>query len=325
MDDMNEKVNSAANAAEAAVTEVVPCAPDVAIRTEGLTKVYGGAERVSDVSLTIRRGEIYGLVGKNGAGKTTLIRLMLGLAEPTRGKVEINGAKTYAALKAARTRVGALIEQPAYYGKMNAEENLKTYALAVGARKTDIPALLDFVGLSGAGSKKVKNFSLGMKQRLSLAMALVGEPDILILDEPVNGLDPTGILQVREQVRYLNEQLGVTILISSHFLGELGKVATVYGVMKEGKLVRELRGDDLKALARPKIKLVTPDLTRALPVLKANFASADYAIGQNGAVEIYRDAAALGTVTLMFAEAGVPLLQISAEEGDSEAALVALM
>ena len=302
-----------------------PSSVKAAIRTEGLTKVYGGVERVSDVSMTVRRGEIYGLVGKNGAGKTTLIRLMLGLAEPTRGKVKIDGADTLAGLKAARTRVGALIEQPAFYGKMNAAENLTAYALAVGARKTNIPELLDFVGLRGVGTKKVKNFSLGMKQRLSLAMALVGEPEILILDEPVNGLDPTGILQVREQVLYLNEKKGVTIIISSHFLGELGKVATAYGVMKEGRLVKELRGDELKSIARPKIKLVTPDLVRAIPVLKANFAPTEYAIGQNGAVEIYRDATALGTVTLMFAEAGIPLLQISAEEGDSEAALVALM
>ena len=308
-----------------ATPAVEPSSVKAAIRTEGLTKVYGGVERVSDVSMTVRRGEIYGLVGKNGAGKTTLIRLMLGLAEPTRGKVKIDGADTLAGLKAARTRVGALIEQPAFYGKMNAAENLTAYALAVGARKTNIPELLDFVGLRGVGTKKVKNFSLGMKQRLSLAMALVGEPEILILDEPVNGLDPTGILQVREQVLYLNEQKGVTIIISSHFLGELGKVATAYGVMKEGRLVKELRGDELKSIARPKIKLVTPDLVRAIPVLKANFAPTEYAIGQNGAVEIYRDATALGTVTLMFAEAGIPLLQISAEEGDSEAALVALM
>lgn len=309
----------------AATPAAEPSSVKAAIRTEGLTKVYGGVERVSDVSMTVRRGEIYGLVGKNGAGKTTLIRLMLGLAEPTRGKVEIDGADTLAGLKAARTRVGALIEQPAFYGKMNAVENLTAYALAVGARKTNIPELLDFVGLRGVGTKKVKNFSLGMKQRLSLAMALVGEPEILILDEPVNGLDPTGILQVREQVLYLNEKKGVTIIISSHFLGELGKVATAYGVMKEGRLVKELRGDELKSIARPKIKLVTPDLVRAIPVLKANFAPAEYAIGQNGAVEIYRDATALGTVTLIFAEAGIPLLQISAEEGDSEAALVALM
>lgn len=308
-----------------ATPAVEPSSVKAAIRTEGLTKVYGGVERVSDVSMTVRRGEIYGLVGKNGAGKTTLIRLMLGLAEPTRGKVKIDGADTLAGLKAARTRVGALIEQPAFYGKMNAAENLTAYALAVGARKTNIPELLDFVGLRGVGTKKVKNFSLGMKQRLSLAMALVGEPEILILDEPVNGLDPTGILQVREQVLYLNEKKGVTIIISSHFLGELGKVATAYGVMKEGRLVKELRGDELKSIARPKIKLITPDLVRAIPVLKANFAPTEYAIGQNGAVEIYRDATALGTVTLMFAEAGIPLLQISAEEGDSEAALVALM
>ena len=302
-----------------------PSAAEYAVRTYGLTKVYGGAERVSDVSLGVRRGEVYGLVGKNGAGKTTLIRLVLGLASPTRGEVEIAGQRTPSTLAAARSRVGALIEQPAFYGKLDAEQNLTAYSLALGhsdrARNRE---LLKFVGLEDAGDKKVKNFSLGMKQRLSLAMALVGAPEILILDEPVNGLDPTGILQVREQIRRLNSDHGVTVIISSHFLGELGKVATAYGVMKEGKLVTELRGEELAALARPKIKAVTPDPEKALIVLRETFAPGEFAIS-GGVIEIYRPAEELGRVTMAFAGAGVPLISVTADEGDREAALVALM
>ena len=163
-----------------------------------------------------------------------------------------------------------------------------------------------------------------MKQRLSLAMALVGAPEILILDEPVNGLDPTGILQVREQIRRLNSDHGVTVIISSHFLGELGKVATAYGVMKEGKLVTELRGEELAALARPKIKAVTPDPEKALIVLRETFAPGEFAIS-GGVIEIYRPAEELGRVTMAFAGAGVPLISVTADEGDREAALVALM
>ena len=299
---------------------------DPVIETCGLTKKYGNQNSVSNLSIHVKKGRIYGLLGRNGAGKTTTMRMLLGLTAPSSGDVKIFGKPLRGNEKTILSRIGSLIESPGFYPNLTGTENLQIFAGLRGLKDPKyIRNALEVVSLPYRDKKLFSQYSLGMKQRLSLAMALVGEPDILILDEPVNGLDPTGILHVREQVRYLNEQKGVTIIISSHFLGELGKVATVYGVMKEGRLVGELRGDDLRSLARPKIKIVTPDLVRALPVLQSNFAPADYAIGQNGAVEIYRDASALGTVTLMFAEAGVPLLQISAEEGDSEAALVALM
>lgn len=296
-----------------------------AVATYGISKVYGGVKRVDDVTMSVHRGEIYGLIGKNGAGKTTLIRLILGIASPDAGSVAVGGSTSRAELAAARRKIGALIEQPAFYPSMTAQENIRTYALAVGLGKTDVKGLLSLVGLDDTGKKKVRNFSLGMKQRLAIAMALAGEPEILFLDEPVNGLDPTGILHVRELIRRLNEERGTTVVISSHLLGELGKVATAYGVMKEGKMVKELRGEELTSLARPKIRLVTPDIERALPVLRDHFSATEFALLDGGVVEIYRDTAQLGAVSILFAEARVPLLQISAEEGDNEAALVALM
>lgn len=296
-----------------------------AVATHGASKIYGGVRRVDNVSMSVRKGEIYGLIGKNGAGKTTLIRLILGIASPDEGKIELNGKTLPAELAAERRKIGALIEQPAFYPRMSAAENIRTYSLATGLGKTDIKGLLSLVGLEDTGKKPVRNFSLGMKQRLAIAMALVGEPEILFLDEPVNGLDPTGILQVRELVRTLNEQRGTTVIISSHLLGELGKVATAYGVMKDGKMVKELRGEELTSLARPKIKLVAPDMNLALPVLRENFSPMEFAILNNGAIEIYRPTSELGRISILFAEAKVPLLQISAEESDSEAALVAMI
>lgn len=224
---------------------------EIAVATHGITKIYGGVRRVDDVSISVRKGEVYGLIGKNGAGKTTLIRMILGIASPSSGTVELNGESTPRALSEERRKIGALIEQPAFYPRMTAAENLSVYARATGLNKVDVKALLSLVGLEDAGKKTARNFSLGMKQRLAIAMALAGDPEILFLDEPVNGLDPTGILQVRELIRRLNEERGTTVVISSHLLGELGRVATAYGVMREGRLVSEVRGEELFALARP--------------------------------------------------------------------------
>lgn len=296
------------------------------ISTQGLTKTYSGVERVSDVSLSIRKGEIYGLIGKNGAGKTTLLRLILGVASPTRGTVAIDGDSTAAALAAGRRKIGALIEQPAYYRTLNGFQNLKAYALSLGcydAKK--INDLLLFVGLEPKDKKPVKNYSLGMRQRLSIAMALINDPEVLILDEPLNGLDPTGIIQMREQIRFLNEKKGVTVVISSHLLGELGKVATAYGIMREGKMVKEVRGEELASLSRPHIRAVVADVPRAAQVLAAKYAPEDYTIRPDGTVEIYRNPEDLVGATEIFVSAGIPVLQLSVAQNDTEEAFVALM
>ncbi len=297
---------------------------NIAVATHGITKIYGGIRRVDDVSMRVMKGEIYGLIGKNGAGKTTLIRMILGIAAPSSGSVELCGATSTRELAEMRRKTGALIEQPAFYPRLSAAGNIKAYALAVGLGGIDPAPLLSLVGLGDVGKKQVRNFSLGMKQRLAIAMALAGDPELLFLDEPVNGLDPTGIFEVRELIRALNAEHGVTVVISSHLLGELGRVATAYGVMREGKLVAEVRGEELAALSRPRIRAVVADREKAEVVLAAHFNKEEYVMNGNTA-DIFAPAEKLAEIGTMFASAGVPLLQLSAERGDLESAFIGML
>lgn len=236
--------------------------------TSHLTKKYGKNKVVlDDVNLTVREGDIYGLVGRNGAGKTTLIRILSGLATQTSGEVKINGATTADALAYERRKIGSIIDSPALSTHLTAIENMKSMGYAIGVTNEEkLKDILHKVGLDPNNPTKVKNYSLGMKQRLAIAIALIGDPSILILDEPVNGLDPTGIFEVRELLQRLNRD-GVTILISSHLLAELQKLATCYGIIEGGKLVKELRQSDLEELCRPYIKVVVDDLKIALTVV----------------------------------------------------------
>ena len=297
---------------------------DIAVATHGITKIYGGIKRVDDVSLSVRKGEIYGLIGRNGAGKTTLIRMILGIAAPSSGSVELFGEAAPKALAEVRRRTGALIEQPAFYPRLSAEGNLKAYCLAVGLHSADIPALLKLVGLEDTGKKQVRNFSLGMKQRLAIAMAMAGEPDLLFLDEPVNGLDPTGIFQVRELIRRLNEERGITVVISSHLLGELGRVATAYGVMREGRLIKEVRGEELASLSRPRIRVVVADRERAAAAFAKRYAAGEYVMREN-IIDIFAPAEKLAETGMWLMNEGVPVLQLSAERGDLETAFIDML
>ena len=240
--------------------------------TSHLTKKYGKNKVVlDDVNLTVREGDIYGLVGRNGAGKTTLIRILSGLATQTSGEVKINGATTADALAYERRKIGSIIDSPALSTHLTAIENMKSMGYAIGVTNEEkLKDILHKVGLDPNNPTKVKNYSLGMKQRLAIAIALIGDPSILILDEPVNGLDPTGIFEVRELLQRLNRD-GVTILISSHLLAELQKLATCYGIIEGGKLVKELRQSDLEELCRPYIKVVVDDLKIALNVVVENY------------------------------------------------------
>lgn len=297
---------------------------DIAITTRGLTKVYGGIKRVDDVSLSVRQGEIYGLIGRNGAGKTTLLRMLLGIASPTSGEVAFFGESSPHALAKARSKCGALIEQPAFYPRLNAKENLDIYARATGAPRPDVSALLSLVGLGDCGRKSVRNFSLGMKQRLAIAMALIGDPDMLFLDEPVNGLDPAGIMEIRELIMRLNRERGVTVVISSHLLGELGRVATAYGVMKEGKLVAELRGEALAALASPRIRVVVPERERAEKLLTSAYGREGFVMRGNTA-DITDAGTDIAKVSSLFAEHGVALMELRIVSGDLESAFVDML
>ena len=235
------------------------------LTTSGLSKKYGKFRALDDLSMHIPKGAIYGFVGRNGAGKTTLIRLICGLQEPTKGSYSIYGIDyTDKSISKSRRRMGAVVETPSIYLDMTAEDNLKQQALILGLPSYDsIPEILKLVGLDNTGKKRVRNFSLGMKQRLGIAVALMGNPDFLVLDEPVNGLDPQGIIEIRELILKLNKEKQITVLISSHILDELSRLATHYGFIDKGRLVKEISAAELEAACRKCIKVEVTD-TKAL-------------------------------------------------------------
>lgn len=212
----------------------------------GLTKQYGHTCAVDHVSMNIRKGDIYGFIGQNGAGKTTLIRLVTGLIYPNQGDISLFGQSGITALAAARKRIGSIIEGPAFFPKMSAYDNLEYYRLQRGIPERQIiDQVLKTVQLTDTGRKQFRQFSLGMKQRLGMALAIMGRPDFLILDEPINGLDPMGIVEFREIIKRLQQEQGMTILVSSHILSELSQVATRYGIIHQGRLVTEITGEQL--------------------------------------------------------------------------------
>lgn len=294
--------------------------------TSHLTKKYGKNKVVlDDVNLTVREGDIYGLVGRNGAGKTTLIRILSGLATQTSGEVKINGATTADALAYERRKIGSIIDSPALSTHLTAIENMKSMGYAIGVTNEEkLKDILHKVGLDPNNPTKVKNYSLGMKQRLAIAIALIGDPSILILDEPVNGLDPTGIFEVRELLQRLNRD-GVTILISSHLLAELQKLATCYGIIEGGKLVKELRQSDLEELCRPYIKVVVDDLKIALNVVVENYHAHDFEILRYNTLALYDLSKDVPTAAKMFSDANVSVLSISECQGDLESTFISLM
>ena len=210
------------------------------LRTNGLCKHYRDFKALNGLTMSVPKGSIYGFVGKNGAGKTTLIRLVCGLQLPTSGDFELYGVKcSDKAISKSRRRMGAVVETPSIYLDMTAEDNLKQQYRILGLPSFDgISELLKLVGLDNTGRKKAKNFSLGMRQRLGIAVALCGSPDFLVLDEPINGLDPQGIIEIRELILKLNREQKITVLISSHILDELSRLATHYGFIDSGSIVR---------------------------------------------------------------------------------------
>ena len=283
---------------------------DYLLSTNGLTKQYGRKNAVDHVNLHIRQGAIYGLIGRNGAGKTTILRMIAGLASPTEGEISLFGETGKKSLYMT-SRIGTLIESPGLYPNMSAAENLKLKCLALGVRKKGyIEELLDAVGLNGVGRKRVRNFSLGMKQRLGIALALVGEPDLLVLDEPINGLDPQGIAEVRETLSRLNQERNITLIISSHILEELSKIATDYGIIHNGVLLQELTQEELLARCSERIELKTDDTRRACVVLE-EMGIHDYKVIDAGTIQIFERLNDSGKITMQLAENGVKTVGIS--------------
>lgn len=238
------------------------------IETEGLTKRYGKRLCVNNISIHIAKGDIYGFIGRNGAGKTTAMRLILGLARPTSGKIKLFNSDD---LNAQRKKIGSLIEAPGLYKRCSALENMKRFSILYGGDDKEIEELLSFVGLNGVGNKKVGQFSLGMKQRLGIAIALLGNPEVLILDEPVNGLDPAGIKEVRDLLLKLNKEKNVTIMISSHLLDELAKITTKYGIINNGVLVEEIDAQKLMERCKNNIVISCDRLQEAKELLESEF------------------------------------------------------
>lgn len=259
------------------------------LKTNALTKRYGKQLACDNVSLEIKRGDIYGFVGKNGAGKTTIIRMIAGIANPTNGEFDLFGINSKdPKICQSRRRIAAIVEGPSIYMDMSAKENLIMQCKILGIKEDNINDVLKEVGLEEQinSKKKVKNFSLGMRQRIGIAISLMSNPDFLILDEPMNGLDPQGIVEMRELIIKLNKQLGITFLISSHILDELSKVANKYGFIDSGRLIKQITTEELEEQAQKCIEMSLSDISN-VGIILDKLKIQKYKVTENNKIRIY--------------------------------------
>ena len=256
-------------------------------RTNALTKRYRRFTALDELTMNVPKGSIYGFVGRNGAGKTTLIRLLCGLQDPTSGSYELYGQKSGTrGIYKARKHIGAVVETPSMFLDMTARENLKQQYSILGLPDyKGIDELLELVGLADTGKKKARNFSFGMRQRLGIAVALCGSPDMLVLDEPINGLDPQGIIEIRELILKLNREEQITVLISSHILDELSKLATHYGFLDSGRIIKEMSAEELENACRKSMRIEVDNTTACAKVLDR--INKEYKILDNKTVDIF--------------------------------------
>lgn len=287
------------------------------LEAKALTKKYKNFKALDELTMKIPQGAIYGLVGKNGAGKTTLIRIICGLQNPTSGEYILYGKKSNSkGITKARRRIGAVVETPSIYLDMTARENLKQQFSVLGIPSFDgIDDLLKLVGLENTGKKKAKHFSLGMKQRLGIAVALAGDPDFLVLDEPINGLDPQGIVEIRELILKLNREFNITVLISSHILDELSKLATHYGFVDSGRVVKEISAKELENSCRKAIRIEVTDikiLSLVLDELKI-----EYSIISDTGADIY-SAVNVSQLVLKLSEKGCDVISMAERDESLE-------
>ena len=297
---------------------------DVILTVNGLCKYYKHDKALDGLSLNVPKGAIYGLVGQNGSGKTTLIRLLTGLQKPNDGNFTLYGVRNNEkGIEKARRRMSAIVETPAIYRDMTAKDNLRQQYRILGLPSEEgIDELLHLVGLHDTGSKKAGNFSLGMRQRLGIAIAMAGDPDFLILDEPVNGLDPQGIIEIRELILRLNRERQITILISSHILEELSKLATHYGFIDHGHMVKEITAEELEEACRKSLRLTVSDGKALALVLEGM--EADYCFLSEQEAEIYSDTRVTKLVCAL-ADAGCEVLSIQEREESLESYYIRLI
>lgn len=297
---------------------------EYAVTTSALGKQYGDFQALKGLTMHIPKGAIYGIVGKNGAGKTTLIRLLAGLQRPSSGEYMLYGVShTSKEIAKVRRRMGAVVEEPSVYQDMTAADNLKQQYRILGLPSLEgIPELLALVGLSDTGKKKVKNFSLGMRQRLGIAIALAGDPDFLVLDEPANGLDPQGIVEIRELILKLNRERQITVLLSSHILDELSRLATHYGFIDKGRMVKEISAEELEAACRKCTRVEVTDTKALSRVLETM--GMEYEIRSEREADIFAKVNVTKLVFALRAE-GCDLLDITKREESLESYYINLV
>jgi ABC-2 type transport system ATP-binding protein len=284
---------------------------DYVVKTMNLSKKYKNNLVVDNLNLNIKRGEIYGFIGENGAGKSTTLRMLTGLSKPTSGKINLFGFDFESKSGNFRKRIGALIESPAFYPSMSAYENLEACRIQKGIPgKKSTDKLLEFVDLPNPSKKKVKNFSMGMKQKLGLAIALMGDPELLILDEPVNGLDPVGIVQMREKLKKLNSNKNMTIIISSHILGELYQLASCFEIIHRGKLIEELTLETLNKKCRRSLNIKTDNVEKAAVILEGKLNTSNFNVLPDKTIALYDYIDNPGKVSSALSRANVTIEQI---------------
>lgn len=287
---------------------------DIILSTHNLTKKYNNIVAVDNINMELKRGEIYGLVGKNGAGKTTFLRMITGQAFNTEGSISLFGS-TGSNLRQERKKIGAIIETPSFYSYLTAEQNLEYYRLQLGIPgKECVKEALKEVNLADTGNKKFKSFSLGMKQRLGLAFALMNKPELLLLDEPINGLDPFGIVEIRNLLLRLNKEKNITILISSHILSELTNVATCYGFIEHGKMIRQITADELAMECKKYLELRVDNVEAMIALLETKLNCTSYRITPDYTIQLYEYLDQPSKISSLAVSNGIALNSISVKD-----------
>lgn len=283
---------------------------DYIIETKNLSKKFSNKVAVDKVNMHIKRGDIYGFIGKNGAGKTTAMKMILGLLNPSEGEITLFGSND---LNKERQKIGSLIESPGLYKNCTAYENLKRFSLIYGGNDEEIKDILALIGLSDTGNKKAGRFSLGMKQRLGIGIALLGNPELLVLDEPINGLDPAGIKEIRDLIMKLNKERGVTILISSHILDELAKITTTYGIINDGRLIEEVSSEQLEENCKKNLTITVSDVDKSIELLKANDLLGEYEVKENSII-LYSHFENAGLINTTLVTNGITVSELANKE-----------
>ena len=289
------------------------------IKTNKLVKKYGDFVALDNVNITVNQGDIYGLVGDNGSGKTTFFRLLTGQSNATSGSFELLSKSTEKELNKVRRRIGSIIENPSFYPNMTLEQNIEYYRIQRGVPgKENTTKALKEVGLFEARKKKFSNISLGMKQRLGLALALLGEPELLILDEPINGLDPSGIIEIRNLLLKLNKEKDITIIISSHILSELANIATCYGILKKGKLVEEVSSEELNERCKSYLEVKVTEPKKLVVLLEKELGYKNYKVMPDGIIQLFDKSPIIEEISKIAVSNGIGLIGLNEKTIDLE-------